>query len=184
MQGSTLNLSFPLDFLHARASLPLPEIARVEGVAVPEPYRHLLVHAHDMTPTLSAFHAGPIALRVLGRLHDGDTLFREVVLLQEKTGAAVEFGAICIHLNCFDAPARAAVLAGHLPLGTILADYGVAHVSCPQAFLKVVSSPQVEAALELAPGPWTLYGRRNILAAPDGRVIADILEILPPHPRG
>ena len=38
---------------------------RIEGARVPEPYRGLLVHEKDMTPTLEAFHGGDIHLRIL-----------------------------------------------------------------------------------------------------------------------
>jgi chorismate-pyruvate lyase len=171
------SLLFPLDLLHERAGLPLPRVARVEGSEVPEPCRRLLVHADDMTPTLSAFHNQEIGLRVLGRRLQGETLFREVVLLAGET--PVEFGAIAISLGAFPAESRAAIEAGGLPLGAILAKYRVAHVSCPQAFVQVESDTYIDTALGLTAGPHTLYGRRNILARPDGVVLADILEILP-----
>ena len=49
---------------------------------MPEPYRSLLAHNNDMTPTLSAFHARVIHLRVLSRQQRDDFYFREVVLVR------------------------------------------------------------------------------------------------------
>jgi hypothetical protein len=43
---------YPLDEFYARSGLPLPRIERTSGEEVPEPYRSLLVHQNDMTPTL------------------------------------------------------------------------------------------------------------------------------------
>ncbi len=172
-----LNLFFPLDLLHEQEGIALPRIERVEGEAVPQPYRQLLVHLNDMTPTLSAFHGQEIALRVLGRRIQGDVLFREVILLAGKS--PVEFGAIAIHLSEFTPEARTDIEAGHLPLGTILAKHKVVHVSCPQAFLKIEANAFINEVFGLSEETNTLYGRRNIHATPSGAVIADILEILP-----
>ena len=41
----------PLDEFYANAGRALPKIEAVDGIAVPEPYRQLLVHDGDMTPT-------------------------------------------------------------------------------------------------------------------------------------
>ncbi len=171
------NLCFPLDLLHTQAGLPLPRIERVDGDALPEPFRQLLVHERDMTPTLSAFHAQPITLQVLRAWTQDEVLFREVVLWAGAT--PVEFGAIAIHLSTFDPEPRAAILAGEKPLGTILSEHTVPHKSCPQAFVCVEPNAFLGKALGLDSLPEVLFGRRNILATPAGIVIADILEILP-----
>ena len=175
-----LNLFFPLDLLHEQEGIALPRIERVEGEAVPQPYRQLLVHLNDMTPTLSAFHGQEIALRVLGRRIQGDVLFREVILLAGES--PVEFGAIAIHLNAFTPKARKDIEAGRLPLGTILAQHRVTHVSCPQAFLRVEANAFINNVFGFPPEPSVFYGRRNILSTPEGVLIADILEILPHAP--
>ncbi|WP_394796926.1 hypothetical protein [Armatimonas sp.] len=175
-----INLFFPLDLLHEQEGIALPRIEQIDGDAVPQPYRQLLVHLNDMTPTLSAFHGQEIALRVLGRRIQGDVLFREVILFAGKS--LVEFGAIAIHLNAFTPEARTDIEAGHLPLGTILAKHEVTHVSCPQAFLRVEANAFINDVFELSGGASVFYGRRNILSTPEGAVIADILEILPHAP--
>ena len=172
-----LNLFFPLDLLHEQEGIALPRIERLDGTEVPQPYRQLLVHLHDMTPTLSAFHGQEIDLRVLGRRLQGDVLFREVILLAGEK--PVEFGAIAIHLSVFSSEARQDIEEGHLPLGTILAKHAVGHVSCPQAFLRVEANVFINDVFGLSAEPKIFYGRRNILTTPEGDVIADILEILP-----
>ena len=91
--AASLAISHPLDEFYARMGLTLPPLEQVDGEAVPQPYRQLLVHHNDMTPTLEKFHQHDIHLRLLGRRHRGDEYFREVVLLLDGTNQAVEFGA-------------------------------------------------------------------------------------------
>jgi len=90
---------------------------QLDGEAVPEPYKTLLVHLDDMTPTLEKFHHRPIHLQVLGRRRAGDDYFREVVLRLDGTNEPVEFGAIKIHLALFPKEAREQILkaVGRLP---------------------------------------------------------------------
>ncbi|MBB6051548.1 hypothetical protein [Armatimonas rosea] len=175
--GEVFNLFYPLDRLHEHEGLALPRIERVESEELPQPYRQLLDHLNDMTPTVAAFHGQEIGLRVLGRRIQGDVLFREVVLLAGER--PVVFGAIAIHLDQYPPDARRDIEAGHLPLGTILAKHHVVHVSCPQAFLKIEANAFINEVFGLAEESRTLYGRRNIHAIQSGAVIADILEILP-----
>jgi chorismate-pyruvate lyase len=175
-----LNLLYPLDLFYAQADLPLPEVMAVQGKSLPEPYRHLLAHQNDMTPTLEAFHGDRIHLRVLAQKLQGDALMRQVMLELEKDGRPVEFGAIVIYLSRFPPAARQQVLEGRVPLGTILATHQMQRKSCPQAFVRIHADSQIQSALRLAESH-LLYGRRNILATPEDAVLADILEILPLH---
>src|SRR5438309_1401373 len=77
---SELRLLFPLDEFYALSGRPLPPAAQLKGEEVPEPYRQLLVHDRDMTPTLEAFHGDRIHLRVLERRIEEHALWRQVVL--------------------------------------------------------------------------------------------------------
>lgn len=172
-------LLYPLDEFYRQDGRPLPPVERVRGDEVPEPYHHLLVHDRDMTPTLEAFHGGRIHLRLLGRRVEAGALWREVVLTLDRSERPVEFGAIVIYLDRFPPAAREAILEGHTPLGTILAQHRIAHDSAPRAFVRVRADGLISAALAAEEGA-TLYGRRNVLATPDGEILADILEILPP----
>ena len=180
-QTVVMPMAYPLDDFYAQARRPLPEIRAVSGADVPEPYRTLLVHEADMTPTLEKFHARPIHLRVINSQHRDGAYYREVVLLLDKTNQAVEFGAIKINLNLFPAPARKAVLEENLPLGHVLAEYRIKHTSRPKAYLRIASDAFINEALGLT-GALTLYGRRNTLFDPQHRPLAEIVEILPALP--
>lgn len=180
MASKDFRLLYPLDAFYAERGIPLPEAVEIAGETMPEPYRRLLVGAHDMTPTLEAFYDDRIRLNVLHRHLTDTTLTREVVLSLGSSAQRVEFGAIVIHLEVFPPDARAAVVACRMPLGTILATYHVAHRSCPQAYIQVQSDRLIRAGLQLAE-PGILYGRRNYLLTPDNRILADIVELLPPH---
>ena len=176
---SEANLLYPLDEFYAQAGLVLPPVSPVEGSRVSEPYRQLLVHDNDMTPTLEAFHRERIHLRVLARRLDGDAYARQVVLTLNGSARPVEFGAIVIHLEHFPPAAREEVLEGRRPLGTILHDHRVEHGSRPLAFIRVLSDGTMNDALQLTEQQ-ALYGRRNVIRDVDGHELANIVEILPP----
>ncbi len=169
----------PLAEAYSRRGLRLPAIERVEGSVIPQPYRDLLVHDRDMTPTLEAFHGELIHLRVMSRDAPSGILFREVVLVTTASAKPVEFGAIRIRLDGFGASAREMIREGLLPLGTILKRENVPHLSDPQRYLRVEPDQVVAQALELD-GREPLYGRHNLISGEDGRVLAEMVEILPP----
>jgi len=171
-------LLYPLNRFYAEAGRSLPLIHQISDAEIPEPYRRLLVHEDDMTPTLEAFHGEHAGLRVIARHLDGDILSRMVVLTLNGSARPVEFGAILIYLNHFPPEAREAILACRRPLGTILTTHYIQHTSCPQAFFKVQSDALMNEALGLKESG-ALYGRRNMLFTPENRILADIVEILP-----
>ena len=179
MPHSVLPIAYPLDDFYAQAGRALPPIEAVDGNSVPEPYKSLLVHQDDMTPTLEKFHGERIHLAVLSRQQRDDFYFREVVLLLDKTDKPVEFGAIKINLALFPAAARKEILEERRPLGTLLADYTITHTSRPKAYLRVHSDDFINASLKLDRSQW-LFGRRNTLWNPEQRPLAEIVEILPP----
>jgi chorismate-pyruvate lyase len=172
-------LIHPLDDFYARAGMPVPPVAEVEPLAMPEPYRSLLVHQHDMTSTLEKFHAGRIHLRLHGKRQLQNDYFREVILELDGSNKPVEFGAIHIHLNLFPAEARHWILQEYLPLGRILNENGIRYTSRPMAFLRFASDKLINGMLGLT-GAQMLYGRRNRLLDPQERPLAEIIEILPP----
>ena len=148
---------------------------------IPQPYRDLLVHDRDMTPTLEAFHGESIRLRVMSRDLPSGILFREVVLVTTESVEPVEFGAIRIRLDVFGVSAQEMILEGLVPLGTILKRENVSHRSDPQRYLRVEPDQVVAEALELESRD-PLYGRHNLISGDDGRVLAEMVEILPPGP--
>jgi chorismate-pyruvate lyase len=174
----SIKLAYPLDTFYLPAGRALPRIERVSGHDMPQPYRELLVGEHDMTPTLEAFYQHTLGIQVIERRVSGNQYAR-LVVLNLPGGKPVEFGAIVIYLDCLPYIGRDAVLEGRAPLGTVLAQYSVAHSSCPQAFVRVEPDALMHDALKLNDDR-ALYGRRNVLLTGDHRVLADILEILPP----
>ena len=178
-QARPTPMAHPLDEFYAQMGLTLPPLEEVDGEAVPQPYRRLLVHHHDMTPTLENFHERDIHLRLLGRRRKRDQYFREVVLLLDGSDEPVEFGAIKINLNLFKPEAREQILEERRPLGHILQECGVKHSSRPRAFLRLASDRFINEALRLT-GANVLYGRRNTLLDLQERPLAEIVEILPP----
>ncbi len=173
----------PLDELYAAAGQPLPPWQVINGEDVPEPYKTLLVHRDDMTPTLEKFHKGSIHLRVLGRRQNDNEYSREVVLLLNGANTPVEFGAIKIYLDRFPAAARTLILGEYRPLGTILRECAIAHTSRPKGFLKLASDRLIAEVLGIS-GAHMLYGRRNTLFDTEERPLAEIVEILPPVVQG
>jgi chorismate-pyruvate lyase len=173
-------LIYPLNEFYEQLGLPLPTVARVDGGDIPEPYRSLLVHDRDMTPTLERAHDRSMLLRVLRSAIAGDVLSRQVVLIPEGSSVPAAFGAIKIHLEHFPDETKALVLEGKRPLGAILRTQGIAHKGRPDVYLQITADALIHNALGLAE-PATLYGRRNALVDGAGRALAQVIEILPPR---
>src|SRR6202158_6472457 len=93
-----LNLLYPLNEFYDQLGVPLPSAVRVEDRDMPEPYKSLLVHKRDMTPTLAEFYQSGIQLRVLRHTLRHDVFSREIILLLEGDQRPVVFGAIKIYL--------------------------------------------------------------------------------------
>ena len=182
-KSATFVLVHPLDEFYAQMGLALPPLQQMDGEAVPQPYKRLLIHHDDMTPTLEKYYGRDIHLRLLGRRRKGNGYFREVVLLLDGTEKPVEFGAIKIYLDRFGEEARRQILEEQRPLGHILQECGVKHSSRPKAFLRLASDHFINDALQLT-GANVLYGRRNTLFDPQERPLAEIVEILPPVKEG
>jgi len=169
----------PLDEFYAARGEALPAIGRVAAEELPEPYHWLLAHEGDMTSRLESFHRDKIHIELLARQTVENEYFREVALRLDKSGKAVEFGAIKIVLDLFPAEAQQEILRERLPLGKILTAFGVVFRSQPRAFLRVESDAFIRRTLELRETHF-LYGRRNTLVDAWSRPLAEIVEILPP----
>ena len=172
-------LAHPLDDFYAQAGLPLPHIEAMTGEDMPEPYKTLLVHHNDMTPTFEGFYGQKVHLHLLRRQQRDDVYFREVVLVLEDDVTPIEFGATKINLTLLPPGARRLILEEHVPLGSILASCQIVHSSRPKAFLSVRSDAFINSALNLT-GRQLLFGRRNTLFDSTQRPLAEIVEILPP----
>jgi len=170
---------YPLDEFYEQSGLPLPSIASIPGAEVPEPYRSLLVHSRDMTPTLECAYSSTIHLRVLQRSIARGVLSRGVVLIPDGGVKPVAFGVIKINLEHFPKPAKELVLEGREPLGAILSRHAIEHASRPDTYICVQADPLIRKALDLAE-TCVLYGRRNVIADAARRTLAHVVEILPP----
>lgn len=172
-------LAYPLDEFYAQTGQTLPNIESINGALLPEPYKSLLVHNDDMTPTLENFYGSKVHLEVLRRQQRDHFYFRQVLLLLDNSEQPVEFGAIKINLALFPAAARREILEEQFPLGRILSAHSIAHHSRPKAFLKIDPDAYIRSGFNLRGKP-VLYGRRNTLVDPTQRSLAEILEVLPP----
>jgi hypothetical protein len=168
-----------LERFYAKAGLPPLRLERCAGDTVPLPYRRLLVHSSDMTPTLRTFYGGPLEVRVLSRDLETATYLREVVLELIGEARPVEYGVIRIRLDHFPPRARRLILEERLPLGAILEQEGLGHLSWPQAFFRVEADGRLSDVLRV-PQAGTLYGRRNVLLDGTRRLLAEVIEILAP----
>ena len=170
-----------LERFYRKLGLALPGLHEVPGDLMPQPYRGLLVHSSDMTPTLEAFYSQPMNLSVLSREQQDYAYLREVVLKCSGDRRPVEYGVIRISLNHLPASASRRVLEEQKPLGNILQTEQIAHLSWPQAFFKVQSDPHLAHVLHCGQ-PTELYGRRNVLLDGSRRLLAEVIEILAPVP--
>jgi len=168
-----------LSEFYAHAKLPVPPIEVIAGDAVPEPFRTLLVHNKDMTPTLETFHNVDIHLEILSRERRGDFYFRQVVLRLKTDDRPVEFGANKVYIGRFSEEAQDLILQDYIPLGRILKDCQVAHRTEAKAFLRVQSDGLIGEQFELIESS-ALYGRKAMISDLQGRPLSEIVEILPP----
>jgi chorismate-pyruvate lyase len=175
-----LPYAYPLDEFYARAGLPLPLIERLAGEEIPEPYRTLLVHANDMTPTLESFHGGKIGLNVLQREQRGDYYYRQVVLYLEGGRKPVEFGANKVSLLLYPPKARQMILEESAPLGRVLSECNITHSTQAKAFFKVQADVLIADLLGVKT-PHVLYGRRATIFDSQKRPLSEVVEILPPE---
>ena len=175
-----VNLLYPLTEFYKRAGRALPRVRRLDPAEMSQPYRRLLVHERDMTPTLEAAWGQSIHLRVLEQVLRDDLFSRQVVLVLDGDQTEVEMGAIQIHLERFAEQAREMVLEGSKPLGTILRIQGMAHRSRPAGFFEVAPDALISEALQ-AGAAGLFYGRQNRLLDSFGQVLAEVVEILPPR---
>ena len=155
--------------------------AAVEPAQIPEPYRRLLVHNHDMTPTLESYFGKKLRLECLQVRREGDDLYRQVILRTEGDGNAAEWGAIRIGLGHLAVDARTQVLEGVVPLGAILQHQAIEHSCRPDGYLRFASDSATQRIFGTAEAE-SLYGRHSILYSDSGTVLAEAVEILPPSP--
>lgn len=169
---------YPLVEFYQRMGVPQPLMEPVAVADIPPTARELLVHDDDMTPRLESFYRQTIHLRVLMSIVQSDILSRMVVLVLDDAGKAVEFGAIQIHLDLFEERTRAGLLEGYKPFGSILYEYAIPHESHPTSYFQVRADRPMMEALGIDRSEY-LYGRCNVMTAPSGERMAEVVEIVP-----
>jgi chorismate-pyruvate lyase len=170
----------PIVGFYEASLMTLPHVDRLTAEQIPEPYRQLLAHDRDMTSTLEEFHGARTHLRVLRHNRTGSVYQREVVLELDGSGRAVEFGAIAMRLDLFEAEMQQMILMARRPLGAILQQFQMPFSSRPKSFVTVESDRLMNEIFGLS-GRHRLYGRCNALYDGQDRLMADIVEILPPE---
>ncbi len=168
-----------LDWVYLRAGRQVPALEQLKPEQVRPPYRSLLAHSADMTPTLERFYGECPGITVLSRDLDRNCYRREVVLTLGRNQRPILYGAIRILLDHLPPKARNSVLQELLPLGRILQTEGIPHMSWPQAFFCVEPDWHMKTMLRLQRRT-KLYGRRNVLLDGSRRLLAEVVEVLAP----
>lgn len=168
-----------LEHFYAQMGRVVPPLERLKDDAVPQPYKSLLVHSADMTPTLENFFGQRLGLTVLNRVLLQNEYLREVALTLAGDSRPVLYGVIRIWLDHFPASARRLVLEEVRPLGNILQGEAIGHVSWPQAFFRLESDAHIGGVLR-QPARCPLYGRRNVLLDGSRHLLAEVMEVLAP----
>jgi len=172
-------LSLLGEFYEALPDPPVIEVTFIPAESIPQPQRSLLVHFRDMTSTLTRHYGEPVTLKVLER-HQGPQWYRRHIILETvESRRPVEYGAMRVLLPLLSEAARLEVLAACSPLGAVLARHGLAFRHCPGGFFKIRSNRLIEQSLILSAPQW-LYGRCNCMSDSVGRVVAEVVEVLPP----
>jgi chorismate-pyruvate lyase len=169
---------YPLVELCRHENVPLPNCRKIRSSEVPEPYKHLLVHRHDMTGVLQKFHDQDIHLENVSMRHLGNRVLRKVTLVRDD-GLPVEFGAIEIRLEHLPEEAQLEIIACKMPLGGILRQHKINYINKALGFFEVETNSLVKDALKIDTDS-LLYGRINGLYLPNLSIFAQVIEILPP----
>jgi chorismate-pyruvate lyase len=171
-------LLYPLDLFRRRDGHPLPAVEELNGEAMPEPYRSLLVHQGDMTSRLETFHRSVMTLRALHVDAQPTKYRREVLLCAASDGTPVEYGAIEINLEAFPEALREQIVAAKLPLGGLLNQSGMQYSSEPRGFFRMLPDPTLARLFHVEAGAH-FYGRSNRLVS-ERKTLARIVEVLRP----
>ena len=174
----TASLMWPLNLFYAYYKRDMPEITPLFDWHMPEPYKRLLAHERNMTPTLEAFYNSVIHIERINVVPDKQECSREVILRLDSDERPVEYGASRIFLEALPQDARDLICAGQVPLGTVLSQCNCQHTVELSGFFKIKPTSFFTNVFSSANGT-PLYGRRNSLVALDGTPIAEVCEILP-----
>lgn len=159
-------------------SITHPVCTPISGDQMPEPYRSLLVHTHHMTVTVERHYGGPVDVKVLHTVRNGDEYARQILLELQGSGRVVQSGIVQIDLSLLSPPVREKIVEGKTPLGRVLIEHNVLRHIQPAGYLKVEPDADLCRWFGLAK-PVTLYGRLGVIFT-DGKPAIEVLEILAP----
>jgi len=174
---------------------------------MPQPHNSLLIHNSTMTPTLEKFHNCVGRLRVHHQSCTDNVITRWITMHKYTSGTdgeliidrssgydTMEFACINIYLNNLPAALHGDLIAGSIPLGTLLHKHDIQQECRPRYFFRMDVRPdsvladllEVSSRLHAEPtsthhrgASWRCYGRCNTIYTPDGSIIAQVVEILP-----
>jgi chorismate-pyruvate lyase len=174
------NFAYPLSDFYQRAKLPLPahrdDSRRRRARAVQITARSQERHDADAG---AIFTTRASTSNCSGAIGAGSFYYREVVLRLDHDEKPVEFGANKVFLGQFPEAAQEQILLEQVPLGRILKECGVRHVTEAKHFSACNPDALILKALELET-PVTLYGRKAVISDLQGHPLSEIVEILPP----
>jgi chorismate-pyruvate lyase len=166
--------------LFRRLKIGEEDISIAGPADIEEPFRAMLVHSKDMTPTLESMTGGPVGLTVLCCERRHNVLFRQVLLLATVgSGKPLAFGNIRILLDNLPTHARLLVLDGVVPFGAILQQECVQHKNASAAFFRVRLNRCLAKWLSSDCGR-IAYGRYRTMIASTGVILSQVMEILSP----
>lgn len=174
-------IPYPLSVFYDQETEEGPVFEEVSSIDMPEPYRTLLCHTNDMTPTLEKYLDEAAHLSLLGRQSGNGYFFRHIALV-DKNNDPMELGAIKIYISKFPPQAQLLINESFIPLGTIYEMFSIQHINKPQSYYRVVSDQRINNIFKLSE-PTILYCRINQQVNSDDEVLALALEILPPFTR-
>ena len=174
----TQSLLWPLNFFYAQDGRELPELTPLFEEQIPEPYRRLLVHRCNMTPTLEKYYSGTIHIEPIHMIQVDGEITREVVLRMDADEKPVEYSANRIFLPAVTAQARQMIMEARVPLGSILRICDCRHTVHPSGFFRIRPTGFMMQVFDMQ-AKASLFGRRTTLVGLDGKTIAEVCEILP-----
>lgn len=171
-----LDLSDLLPYLEIDHS----NIRFLSGAEVREPYRGILVHSNDLTPTIEHIIGCQLGIVVVRCHTRANVLFRHVQLVPENDiDTPLALGYISVSLNTLSERARSLVIDGKRPFGTILRTDNIVHTNTPRGFFRMTLPALLSNSLRVPQGH-TAYGRYGEITNEFNRPLAKVMEILSP----
>lgn len=127
----------------------LERFTPIDGAAVPQPFKRLLVHGQHMTVTLEDHHGGPVHLNVHDSLIGDDEYARKITLHATPDGPPILLGIMTFNFRYCSAATREEIVGGRTPLGRILIEHDVLRHLTPGPYFAVSRGPARLLGLEL-----------------------------------